>query len=124
LDAAMRQLDELQRQYREVVAQALSDDADLTLRLAQELAPIDTGNLVDSAIAYPVEAEGDKLSVKIGFGGPSAPYAGIVHEKLSIHHPNPPRGAKFLSRAVDELAPKMPERMARAIEQLKSRVLG
>jgi hypothetical protein len=123
LQRAMDQLEELTRQHREVVAQALSDEADLTLRLAQENVPIETGALSDSAIAYPVETAGDKLSVKVGFGGPSAPYAGIVHEKLSIQHPNPPRGAKFLSRAVDELSSKFPERMGGAVEQLKSKVL-
>jgi hypothetical protein len=105
----------------EELEQALADEADLILRLAQEFSPLATGELVDSALAEPVEREGDVLSVRVGF---HAGHSIVQHEDLSLRHGGGVRGAKYLQRAVDELSPTSGERLARAFERGMRRGLG
>jgi hypothetical protein len=42
--------------------------------------PVDLGTLRASGFVEPPDTTGSKASVTLGFGGPSAPYALVVHE--------------------------------------------
>lgn len=43
--------------------------------------PVDTGSLRDSGTVTPPLELGNTVSITLGYGGASAPYAAIVHEK-------------------------------------------
>lgn len=53
---------------------------------AQGLAPVKTGALRGSGYVAEPERVGDTVRVEMGFGGPAAPYALIVHEDLNAFH--------------------------------------
>ena len=64
---------------------------------AKQLAPVDTGTLRSSGYVAPPVSTPDKVSVELGFGGPTAKrnpksgalvdsYAIYVHEDLEAHH--------------------------------------
>lgn len=46
----------------------------------QYYVPVDTGNLRNSGTVLPPKLKDGKVSVTLGYGGASAPYAAIVHE--------------------------------------------
>jgi hypothetical protein len=121
-EEAQRQLQELQERTLEALKVGMAEEGDLLARVAQELCPIESGALVDSALVYPVEQKGDVLTCGVQFGGPSAPYAVVVHEDLEAHHPDPNRRAKFLTRAEDELSPGRSERLVRVIDRERSKL--
>jgi hypothetical protein len=43
--------------------------------------PVDTGSLRNSGTVTPPKESGNTVSITLGYGGASAPYAAIVHEK-------------------------------------------
>jgi hypothetical protein len=51
----------------------------------------------------------------LGFGGPSAPYAVIVHENLNVRHQV--GQAKFLERPLNEAARGLAERIAAEVRR-------
>lgn len=65
--------------------------AEAMLASAQEIVPVDTGALKNSGHTLEEDHSGDshKYSVIVGFGGPTAPYAGIVHESPQYKHASP-----------------------------------
>lgn len=77
--------------------------------LAVENCPIDQGALRGSQT---VEREDN--SVVMGFGGQAAPYAVIVHEDQTAHHPV--GKAKFLEDSFNEKLPDLPEKIADRIK--------
>jgi hypothetical protein len=60
------------------------------------------------------ELEGGALSVRILVGGPAAPYALPVHERLDVDHPI--GEAKFLENSLLEASSGLGERVARRID--------
>lgn len=52
----------------------------------QGLTPVKTGALRGSGYVAEPERVGDTVRVEMGFGGPAAPYALIVHEDLNAFH--------------------------------------
>jgi hypothetical protein len=70
--------------------------------------PIDTGRLRGTfrVVADLTNPDIAQVSIMVGGAGSAAPYAAIVHERLDVHHQSPTQ-AKFLERAVNELAPRM-----------------
>lgn len=74
---------------------AIYQEAEAVMTLSkQEYVPVDTGALRASGHVEPPVRTAGGGSVALGFGGPSAPYAVIVHEDLTKRHPV--GGAKYL----------------------------
>lgn len=74
----------------------------LIRRRAQQKTPVDTGNLKNTAFTHVV----DSRKGPIGTTGYTAAYAPWVHERMEIPHDT--GEAKFLQRAIEELAPEIP----------------
>jgi len=72
------------------------------------------GQLRASHITNKPELVRGEVTVKIEVGGPAAPYALPVHERLDVHHPV--GEAKFLEKSVYEAQPGMGDRIARRID--------
>lgn len=106
------------------VTNAVRAEAKDILDAANELVPIDTGKLKESGRVVDAK-ELHKLGtvsgpittgVRIEYGGDEAPHALAVHEHLSGFSPpswqqtevkfKPPRGPKFLERAINRAANK------------------
>jgi|TARA_Y100000401_G_scaffold116124_1_gene121201 hypothetical protein len=61
---------------------------------ADEMVPVDTGQLRASQnIEYP-QRSGNRVTASITYGGPSAPYALIQHENPDLWHPPKPPGKR------------------------------
>jgi hypothetical protein len=72
----------------QAVGMALYQEAEAIMTASKETyVPVDTGALRASGRVEPPIALGAVLAVTMGFGGPSAPYAVIVHEDLTKRHP-------------------------------------
>lgn len=96
------------------VAAALYQQAEAVLtRSKAEFVPVDTGALRNSGHVVPPDMAQPVISVTIGFGGPAAPYAAIVHEDLTKRHPV--GGAKYLSRPLREAIPRIRAAITAAI---------
>lgn len=76
--------------------------------------PVRYGNLRASEFTLGPAVEGTTVYTMIVAGGPSAPYALIVHEDLDAFHKT--GQAKFIESVVFESAPYMAERVARRID--------
>lgn len=134
LNANLRRLsgDEL----RLAVEQGLFEIGSIMEGDAKELVPVDTGNLRDSGFtitsrlqrlgptaevsgeAQASVEEGGTINAVVGFGGPSAEYAIVQHERTDFHHRI--GQAKYLETAVngqvDEIAPTIAARVQDMIE--------
>lgn len=99
---------------------------------ANQLVPVDTGNLRSS---QKIEWSSRVLGASISYGGTAAPYAVIQHERLDFWHPPKPpnkskvgqrsgtgtvepgtgRGPKYLETAFLEETSRWPEKLAQRI---------
>lgn len=113
VDAVVRDLGTMIDRLRERAATALYQEAEIEMTEAKKRTPVDTGALRSSGFVEPPVASGDEISVRLGFGGPAAPYAIIVHEDLSALHPV--GQAKFLESTILESAPYMAARVAKRL---------
>lgn len=77
------------------------------LAASQQLVPVDTGALQASAS---VEENDDELRIVY-----KEPYAAIVHEKMSLKHPD--GQAKYLEQAVNEGLDAMTEELGAALNE-------
>jgi hypothetical protein len=93
---------------------ALYVEAEIEMTEAKARTPVDTGALRGSGYVDQPQYSGREIRVELGFGGPAAGYAVIVHEDLEAIHP---RGgqAKYLSSVIDESAPYLLDRVARRL---------
>jgi hypothetical protein len=80
--------------------------------------PKDFGNLRDT-ITVKVTSNGAKATLTIYAGGPAAPYAATVHEKMdvNIHWQTPGTGPKYIETPVNEEMPKLPGEVARETDK-------
>jgi hypothetical protein len=120
LDRTIAQLETMGRATVAELGRALEEEGAMVLRVAQELTPVVTGKLRDSAMVKAAE-EGSRpysAAVEIRFGGPEAPYAAIVHEDLKRRHPHGGQ-AKFLEAAVNLTSGGRADRIARSIDQAR-----
>jgi hypothetical protein len=104
------------------IENALRSDAEVTLEIAKQRTPVDTGALVDSGMLGEPEKSGFQYSQPITFGDPEPYYAIFVHENLEARHPNGGQ-AKFLESAVLERSAGMSSRLGLLIniERLASK---
>lgn len=81
---------------------------------AQQIAPVKTGALQNSATSEPARIVGDDISKTIGF---NTDYAAAVHERLELHHNQ--GQAKYLETAMRtqarKLGPLVESEMKRAL---------
>lgn len=96
-------------------AKLLYQEAEAIMTVSKEVyCPVKWGALRDSGHVELPEQRGAEVSVTLGYGGPSAPYAVYVHEDVMLHH-RPPTQAKFLERPMLEAAAGLEERLATAL---------
>ena len=93
----------------------------------RDFVPVDLGNLRSSGHVEDPEFTRASVSVRLVYGGPSAPYALAVHEHPSDSsppswregdvefHPSG-RGPKYLERPLLEAIPGLPVRLARRMQ--------
>jgi len=113
----MSGLDGIKRKLAEAAARAnkagragLYESAEEIMTDAKGRAPVDLGNLKGSGtVTLPTDTP-EGVVVRIGFGGPAAPYALIQHENLSFRHEV--GEAKYLENAVDSLGHLVQQRVA------------
>ncbi len=100
---------------REVTPDALRAALEPVLRRSQELVPVDTGALKNSAF-LDVDTVGSTIKVGIGYAKGGTPtYAAIVHEDLTAVH-MPPTRAKFLETAFNEQSGEIEDRIRDFLE--------
>ena len=100
----------------EDMAKALYQEALLVAENSKALTPVDTGALRASHTVSEPITDSDGISVKIGAGGPTAPYSVYVHEDLEAHHEV--GQAKFLQTAVSNAARTLPMRIAARLRRM------
>lgn len=96
---------------------ALYAEAELIMTESKKQCPVDTGTLRGTGHVEQPEESGDRVTVQMGYGGPAAPYAIWVHERLDLRH-NPPTKAKFLEDPVKAATPKLPARLAKRLKRV------
>lgn len=96
------------------LAAAVYEEALLVEQESRRRTPVDTGALRASHVTTIPEINKDEIRVEISVGGPAAPYAVAVHEKVEVRHPV--GQAKFLESAVLEAAREFPTRVAVRID--------
>lgn len=93
------------------LASALFQEAEIIMTAAkQDFVPVDTGALRASGFVEPPLLTPTGASITLGFGGPAAPYAVIVHEDLTKRHPV--GQAKYLELPVKARLAGMPAVLA------------
>lgn len=86
-----------------VAGEALHRAGEAIIAEAKRRVPVDTGVLRDSGYVLQPQMTPDGVVVEIGFGGPGAEYAIIVHEDLTMRHPSGGQ-AKYLESAIRDRA--------------------
>ena len=113
IDRVLRQWTDYKDGIMDGVVEAQRELANRVLARAIVYCPRETGALRASGKLAAEKREPALTSIDVVFGGPEAPHATIVHEDLSARH-DPPTQAKYLERAVDEIAPEMTLRIGEA----------
>lgn len=99
--------------FKRAAATALYQEAEPIMTESKQQTPVDTGALRSSGHIQQPVISGDQVTVEMGYGGPAASYAEIVHEKLDVHHPV--GKAKYLEDPFNEAKPGLPGRIGRRI---------
>lgn len=114
-EAGFRRLKDLGRN----LAGPLEDYGDKVKKEADRLTPVETGALKASGMRWPAVKGRHGASVKITYGGPSAPryvnYAIYVHEILEARHA-PPTQAKFLEQPMRAKVPEFRKDISKAVK--------
>lgn len=107
LTEAVADLRELGPRVARVAGERLATEAEVNVMTpSKERCPVDTGTLRSTGHVDKPEISAEGIKVTVGYGGPAAPYALYVHERLEtklgneIHHPV--GGAKFLESVMNE----------------------
>ncbi len=88
------------------LGRALYEESQVILGESKKQCPVDTGTLRSTGHVTDPEYARSSVDVQIGYGGPAAPYAIYVHERLDVRHKV--GKAKFLEDPVKEALPKLP----------------
>lgn len=102
--------------FPSTIGQAAYAELQVELQECIKRTPRDTGALRASEHVTPPKIDGNRISIGIVAGGPSAPYAVQVHEDLEAFHPI--GEAKFIESVLNESGPHMAERIARRLKFL------
>lgn len=113
LNAAFARL--VEHAVPQAAVRALYQLGEEILTQSQEIVPVDTGSLKRSGHTTLPAIEGDQIVVTIGYGGPSAPYALPVHERIDVFH-RPPTQAKFLESPVLAAAKRLETALTQAVQ--------
>jgi len=101
----------------EAARQGLDIAGEHVIGQSQQLTPVDTGALQASATTEPAEANGTKISKRLGH---NTSYAAAVHERLTSSKGNPIKHrigqAKFLETAMRRSKKKVAEFVAKRIK--------
>lgn len=132
----VRGLDELMKAFAiagtdapKFAAKALLEEAEEAFLMSQSFVPVRTGALVTSGKVRGPFVRGSKVEAFISYGGPSAPYALIVHEvppnvggrwNTGYKHDFPTRW-KYLENPVRLYARDMGERMTTRVLEMIAR---
>lgn len=102
-----------------VASRVLYQFGEEVMAASKEVVPVDSGTLMSTGYVTPSEQQGDEILVTLGYGGPAAPYAGIVHENLDPHvrWTRPGSGPKYLENPLKERQDGLPDRMAEAFKE-------
>lgn len=80
-DALLRKMRALGVSGLRAGARSLQESAENIMTISKrDFVPVETGTLRSSGIVQLPEISRDSVSVKLGYGGPAAPYAIYVHE--------------------------------------------
>lgn len=93
---------------------ALYREAEKIMAASKQIVPVDTGNLRNTGHVAPPDFLQSSVSVEMGYGGPAAPYAIYVHERLDLRH-KAGQYAKFLEFPALQAVSGMEERLAAEI---------
>lgn len=112
----------LSSQTRKAVAASLFQEGEIIMAVAKDRTPVRDGYLKESGHVQLPTISSDEISVVLGFGGPTAPYAVVVHEDLDAHHTV--GQAKFLESALMEAEPDLADRLARRVQLNLRDIIG
>jgi hypothetical protein len=85
-DRLNRKLGAMGMEANVAAAAALHLEHEQIMLVAKERTPVDTGNLKGTGHVSLPTIKGTTIVSVGGFGGPAAPYAVIVHERLDVRH--------------------------------------
>lgn len=106
-----KKLNRLAAQFEDRLPVALQTEAELIMTTSKrDHVPVDLGTLRSTGHVERVRRVGKILSVRLVYGGPSAPYALKQHEDMTLSHTV--GGPKYLERPLVNAAPGMPARLA------------
>lgn len=92
IQAALRDASDAQRR---IYADTMRAEAQAIMNESKKIVPVDTGALKTSGRVENPTITADGIEVVMGYGGPSAPYAAIVHEDPDAQH-GPGKTYKYL----------------------------
>lgn len=94
---------------------ALFAEAEIEMTESKRRTPVDTGALRSTGFVKPPYFSSDhNITVVLGFGGPAAPYALIVHEDMEAFHKV--GQAKYLESTLMESRPFIAQRIANRLQ--------
>jgi len=102
------------RQFPDRVGAALRIETEVIATECKRVTPVDLGNLVNSIHVVGPEIRGRNVGTAIVAGGPSAPYALIVHEDLDAQH-GPGKQAKYIEQPLMQAAPELPRKIGERV---------
>ena len=112
--------DELKRKFQRLAkgmpveaGKALVAEAKRIEKESRERTPVDTGALRDTHRVSDPKIRGGVVSVAIGVGDSSTPYAVAVHERMETTHPS--GRSKFLQSAAFDAAPSLAAKLGKQI---------
>lgn len=82
-------------EQKTLFADVMRAEAQAIMNESKKIVPVDTGALKTSGRVDNPEITPSDITVTIGYGGPSAPYAEIVHEDPTANH-SPGKTYKYL----------------------------
>jgi hypothetical protein len=110
LSAVKRNLGRAVAQIEAGASRGVRNFAESVVPAAQARTPVRSGLLRESFVVSEEETDAGPVAAVAN----TAPYAPRVHEDLSMQHRNGGE-AKFLERALDEEAPRLPEMIKREV---------
>jgi hypothetical protein len=94
---------------------ALYQEGEAIMTESKRQCPVDLGNLRATGHVSQPEMQQGHITVTLAYGGPSATYAIVQHERLDFRHTV--GGPKYLERPTLEAVNGMEQRLRKAIEK-------